>query len=310
MITNSRSAKKSTGISSFNRELITLLISGFVILGAVPFGFAARSVTPTEQASFFALETPEEVRTRLITQTIVWYNPRLSGQQKTAICDTIIAEAAANKFDPFFISGVIAAESNFHPRAVSRCEALGLMQITAGVIEVMGINNPFDIQENIYAGTRYLKDLRCIFGESELILAAYNAGPTRVARLGRIPRIEETVHYVRRVTDNYRNLQRQFRMALHRMSIKPSYPDVFCSVTHRKQFASNLQTGDAPTGTGKPNLLKLTVIDLDDSTYKFVIRPQSSGCLYPGLKKMPLHRSLKGNGFWRYRTLKGLIELA
>lgn len=268
MIANSSVARRFPWIGKLDRELIILLISGLVTIAVIPFGFAAQSVTVPEQSSFFAFESPEEVKIRLIAQTIVCYNPRLSQQQKAAICNTIIAEASANQFDPFFISGVIAAESNFHPRAVSRCEALGLMQITAGVIEIMGIDNPFDIRENIYAGTRYLKDLRLMFGQSDLILAAYNAGPSRVARLGRIPRIDETIHYVRRVTFNYQRLQHQFQVTLQRMNIKPAYPDIFRSAGNRKPTGLTIQPQNS-----HQNPLKLGVIDLDDTTYKIVIRP-------------------------------------
>lgn len=280
MTANSSVIRRFPCIAKLDREFIIILIGGFVTIALILLGFAAQSVTVPEQSSFFTFESPEEVKIRLITQTIVSYNPRLSRQQKAAICHTIIAEASANKFDPLFISGVIAAESSFHPRAVSRCEALGLMQITAGVIEIMGIDNPFDIRENIYAGTRYLRDLRGMFGKFDLILAAYNAGPSRVAKLGRIPRIDETIHYVRRVTRNYQRLQQQFQAMLRQMNIKPASPDIFRSAADREPADLTVQTQKTPQNPLKPG-----VIDLDNATYKVVIRPKLTPVIFQALEK-------------------------
>jgi hypothetical protein len=147
---------------------------------------------------------------QLLLKLIDKYNPSLHIEKKTMVCKTILAEAKITGFDPFFISSIIAAESSFRPTAVSPCEALGLMQLTACVSQAMHIKNPFNIQENIYAGTRFLKYLRSRFTDNNLILAAYNAGPTRVARLGRIPRIKETICYIKKVNSIYLNLRQEF----------------------------------------------------------------------------------------------------
>lgn len=160
------------------------------------------------------LENSAEISTCLINQTIDNYNPDLAPEQKTIICQSIITEADSNNFDPLFIAAVIAAESSFTPKAISPCAALGLMQITAGVIQIMHIENPFDIKENIYAGTKYLKELSRIFKNTELTLAAYNAGPTRVALLGRVPEISETVDYIYKVQQYYLAMQKKFRTTM------------------------------------------------------------------------------------------------
>ena len=83
----------------------------------------------------------------------------------------------------------------------------------------MHIENPFDIKENIYAGTRYLKELRQIFKDNELTLAAYNAGPTRVALLGRVPKISETINYIFKVQQFYLAMQRKFHTTMLLSSI-------------------------------------------------------------------------------------------
>jgi hypothetical protein len=157
--------------------------------------------SPAGESSQYQLE--------LLLKLIDNYNPSLNIQQKKAICKAILTEAKVTGFDPFFISSIIAAESSFCPNAVSPCEALGLMQLTSCVSTAMHINNPFNIQENIYAGTRFLKYLKTQFTDNNLILAAYNAGPTRVARLGKIPPIKETICYIQRVNSIYHALRQK-----------------------------------------------------------------------------------------------------
>jgi soluble lytic murein transglycosylase-like protein len=117
-----------------------------------------------------------------------------------------LVEAAAARFamDADLIWSVIAAESNFDPKAVSRKNARGLMQLLPETAARLGVQNIFDPKENIEAGTRYLHDLLLRYsGDLALALAAYNAGPEKVQLFGRVPPIAETVSYVRRVKQNY-----------------------------------------------------------------------------------------------------------
>ncbi len=98
------------------------------------------------------------------------------------------------------IASVIRAESNFDISAVSRAGAQGLMQLMPATARELGVQNPFDISENIDAGSRYLKKMIDLFGGSlEKALAAYNAGPGAVRRFnGSVP-YQETRQYVSRV---------------------------------------------------------------------------------------------------------------
>ena len=115
--------------------------------------------------------------------------------------DQSINEAAAKYGLPAgLIKGVIKAESDFQVRAVSSAGAQGLMQLMPGTAKELGVKNPFDIDQNIDGGTRYLKKMLGFFGgDVKLALAAYNAGPGTVSRYnGNVP-YRETMLYVERV---------------------------------------------------------------------------------------------------------------
>jgi hypothetical protein len=117
-----------------------------------------------------------------------------------------IVKAAATHYsvDADLIISVIAAESNFDPKAVSKKNARGLMQLLPETAARFGVQNIFDPQENIDAGTHYLRDLLQRYNNDlVLALAAYNAGPERVLQFGRVPPYPETASYIRRVKRAY-----------------------------------------------------------------------------------------------------------
>jgi membrane-bound lytic murein transglycosylase B len=114
---------------------------------------------------------------------------------------SILNAARRYNLPPGLIKGVIRAESNFQIAAVSHAGAQGLMQLMPATAKELGVRNPFDIEENIDGGARYLRQMLDSFGgDVKVALAAYNAGPGAVERYGgRIPPYQETEEYVDRV---------------------------------------------------------------------------------------------------------------
>ena len=133
---------------------------------------------------------------------------KVSGDSSANYDPVIIAAARHYSVDSNLIRAVIKAESNYNPRAVSPKGAMGLMQLMPATAREMSVADPLDPTENIYGGVRYLGQLfEVLNGDLQLVLAAYNAGPTLVMNKKRIPAIAETQYYVKRVLRHYRSLQ-------------------------------------------------------------------------------------------------------
>lgn len=123
---------------------------------------------------------------------------------KSASFSDIIKKASQTYgVDEKVIRAVIKNESSFNPQAVSHCGAQGLMQLMPSTAKSLGVNNAFDPEQNIMAGTKYLKHKLDEFGgDLRLALAAYNAGSGAVKRHGGVPPYKETQAYVNKVLNS------------------------------------------------------------------------------------------------------------
>ncbi len=159
--------------------------------------------------------------------------------------EIVKAAAARYNVDADLITSVIAAESNFDPKAVSKRNARGLMQLLPETAAQFGVQNIFDPAENIDAGTHFLRDLLQRYNNDlVLALAAYNAGPERVQQFGRVPPYAETTSYVRRVKRAYEKSKAGFS------------PETGPKVVNKKkvpQTAANELTGPAGSQSSLPN---------------------------------------------------------
>ena len=121
-------------------------------------------------------------------------------------------DKASKKYnvDKKLILSVINQESSFNPNAVSSSGAQGLMQLMPATARELGVNNSFDVTQNVEGGTKYLKGLLNMYGNSkEMALAAYNAGSGAVKNRGMSNANEvykmptETQNYVKKIISSY-----------------------------------------------------------------------------------------------------------
>lgn len=114
--------------------------------------------------------------------------------------------AAETGLPEAMLYAVVKNESGFNPRALSPKGAMGLMQLMPETARALGVSDPFDPEQNLRGGARYLAQQFERFGSWERALAAYNAGPGAVERYQGIPPFSETQNFVRKVMDDFRAL--------------------------------------------------------------------------------------------------------
>lgn len=125
--------------------------------------------------------------------------PEIPGAPKTEILSLIDKYSQKYNIDKNLVKAVVQTESGFNSKAVSPVGAQGLMQLMPSTAKGLGVRNPFDAEQNIAGGTKYLKNLINKYDSVKLGLAAYNAGSGAVQKYGGVPPYRETQNYVNKI---------------------------------------------------------------------------------------------------------------
>lgn len=124
----------------------------------------------------------------------------------------LAVDNASQKYgvDKTLIEAVINHESGYNPKAVSSAGAMGLMQLMPVTAQSHGVTNPFNIEQNVDGGTKFLRELLDMYGNTkELALSAYSAGPGTLVKRGVIGKEQiyklpsETRNFVKDIMKHY-----------------------------------------------------------------------------------------------------------
>jgi len=179
--------------------------------------------TPPDQSSF------EEYKPKALfvmthkppTVHARYYNMAAKGK----ISPLIQNLAQQHEMDPHLVEAVVKAESDYDPFALSKKGAQGLMQIMPMTGIDLGLQNPFDPQQNLDAGIRHLKKLMTKYENNvDLALAAYNAGEMSVKKYKGVPPYPETLDYIQKIKKYYSQFSTQSTTSLKQNDITKPVP--------------------------------------------------------------------------------------
>ncbi|MCZ8518739.1 MULTISPECIES: lytic transglycosylase domain-containing protein [Paenibacillus] len=211
MLTKSSLLSGGTGAASGDDGDFSELLSQLVAMQENASGAAADKPAPSIKP---ALLTPAGVASAHAA-TGAGEASTASKATKPTSFDSLIEEAGSKYgVDTSLIKGVIQAESSFNPNAQSGAGAKGLMQLMDATGQGLGVRDPFDPEQNIQGGTKYLANLLEQYdGNTGMALAAYNGGPARLKRLGiqNDQQLMEKIHLFPKETQGYVNKVLQFK---------------------------------------------------------------------------------------------------
>jgi len=159
--------------------LSSILLIGFLVL-LLQYSLVVAPILPEKLVAKPKPPTVEEMKVALIMKS---YNCK----------NQEIFQAIMQTFDPVLVATTVALESEFRINAANPSGCRGLMQITSS--KLADWRNP---TKNIKVGAKYLEEQKLRFKNSEMAIAAYNAGPERVAAYGCVPPFKETQLQIRR----------------------------------------------------------------------------------------------------------------
>ncbi len=227
-----------------------------------------------KQIHYRQYEGTEEISAKIETVTLPIkaelepYSGRFS-QDMIQKIDTI---SSYYHLDPRLIKEIVHQESSFNPKARSSANAMGLMQMIPSTARRFGVKDPYDPDESLHGGCRYLVWLlRRFGGRLDLTLAGYNAGERAVEKYSnRVPPYKETQDYVRVITNRYltRLQVKQAHLSNQLVKYQTSYPSTYHKRTrgkgrsfdqnnHQYNNASSSDGGFSPKATKE----KLDVLD-------------------------------------------------
>jgi soluble lytic murein transglycosylase-like protein len=137
-----------------------------------------------------------------------------SARRRSDFDDIIGSAASTFAIDGALLHAVISVESDYLATARSPKGALGLMQLMPDTARAFGVSDPFDPEQNVNGGARYLKYLLDKYGDRlDIALSAYNAGEKALARHGgKVPPFRETLRYVELVRERYLRLRGEAKL--------------------------------------------------------------------------------------------------
>lgn len=129
---------------------------------------------------------------------------KFRSELRTKLHPVLVETSRINHIDAALLDAMIIVESGYDPTATSDKGAVGLMQLMPSTADRYGVSNRTDINQSINAGAQYMAWLLNRYSNTEIALAAYNAGEGTVDKAGCVPAIKETQEYVKRVLQIYR----------------------------------------------------------------------------------------------------------
>ena len=198
-----------------SKKKLVLWISLGVIISYIQSGFLSERQELTQSAEKNTVAIQEEATSAPIVEEAepeeVNAPASTVPRKRDELFHPIIDEAAyRHKVDPALVKAIIMAESSYHPKAISKKGAKGLMQLMPLTAKSYGVEDAFDPTNNIRAGVAYFRTLLNQFnGDERLALAAYNAGSKRVRQYKGIPPFEATQLYIEKVFAYYETYKTQ-----------------------------------------------------------------------------------------------------